>query len=243
MRRLPLLPLVLFACREPATNPPTPPTEPTAIAPAEPTPPPDAGSQFAALEQRLLAAQTVRITFAIEAEGSNTADVRGILELGPGGKARIDARGSFAGQAGEAHFVADGRTMKGESVGKRFELASGAALHESILIGLTRMGLLHNIAVLWGGRPPDLAEGGIREWVVTSEHRDATSDGKPAIGFDIVVQGTPMGETTLVLDAAGLPVERSQVVHFPNGDMRVVERYESFEVIGAAAPATTAGPP
>jgi len=234
---------LLLACREPATSAPTPPAEPVAIAPAEPAPTADARSQFEALEERLLGAETVRITFAIEAEGSNTANVRGILELGPGGKAKLDASGSFAGQAGEAHFVSDGRTMKGESGGKRFELATGAALHESILIGLIRMGLLHNIAVLWGGRPPDRAEGGIREWVVASEHHDASSEGKPAIAFTIVVQGTPMGETTLVLDAAGLPAERTQVVHFPNGDMRVVERYEAVEVIGGAAPATTARPP
>ena len=52
-----------------------------------------------------------------------------------------------------------------------------------------------------------------------------------------------MGETTLELDSAGWPTQRTQTVHFPNGDMKVVERYEAFEVIAPAAPATTARPP
>jgi hypothetical protein len=236
--------LFVLSCREPAAPQPSPTAEPEPIATAEPTPPQDPAEQFADLETRLLSAKTLRVTFDITAEGSNTANLRGVLELAADGKARIDARGTFAGEPGEVHFTSDGRTMKGERGGKRFELPTGKALQESIVLGMTRMGLLHNLAVLWGGRPPDLADGGIREWVMAIDHADASNDERGnALGFRISVQGTPMGETMLELDGAGWPTQRSQTVHFPNGDMTVVERYEAFEVIAPAAPATTARPP
>lgn len=231
------------ACQKPATTEPTATAEPQPIETPKPEPPLDPSEAFADLETRLLGAQSVQIRFDITAEGSNTATLRGMLVLSADGKARVEARGSFAGEAGELVFTSDGRTMKGERGGKRFELPTGKALQESVLLGLTRMGLLHNLAVLWGGRPPDLADGGIREWVVAADVTDASTDVAKGLGFDLTVQGTPMGEATLVLDAAGWPTERTQTVHFPNGDMKVVERYEAFEVIAGAAPATTARPP
>jgi hypothetical protein len=233
----------LFACREPAAPQPSPTAEPEPIATAEPEPPRDAGEAFADLETRLLSAQTLRVTFEITAEGANTANLRGVLELSADGRARIDARGSFAGESGEIQFTSDSRTMKGRRGAKRFELPTGKALQESIVLGMTRMGLLHNLAVLWGGRPPEHADGGVREWVMAIDLTDASTDSAKALGFRVAVQGTPMGETTLELDSAGWPTQRTQTVHFPNGDMKVVERYEAFEVIAPAAPATTARPP
>jgi hypothetical protein len=235
--------LFVAACREPTTTEPVPTAEPQPIETPKPAPPRNPGEAFADLETRLLDARSVRIRFDITAEGSNTASLRGLLEMSADGKARVDARGSFAGEAGELVFTSDGRTMKGERGGKRFELPTGTALQETVLLGLTRMGLLHNLATLWGGRPPDLADGGIREWVVATDVTDASTDAAQGFGFRLAVEGTPMGEATLVLDAAGWPTERTQTVHFPNGDMKVVERYEAFEVIAGAAPATTARPP
>ncbi len=233
----------LAACQKPATTEPTNAVEPQPIATPKPEPPRKPTEAFADLETRLLGAQSIQIRFDITAEGSNTATLRGMLVLSADGKARVEARGSFAGEPGELVFTSDGRTMKGERGGKRFELPAGKALQESVLLGLTRMGLLHNLAVLWGGRPPDLADGGVREWVVATDVTDASTDVAKALGFGLTVQGTPMGEATLVLDAEGWPTERTQTVHFPGGDMKVVERYEAFEVIAGAAPATTARPP
>lgn len=243
MRWAPLA-LLSFACHD-STPTQSPAPEPIA-APAptpDPVPPLDPEARFADLETRLLAATSVRITFDITAEGATKAALRGVLELSANGRAELEARGNFAGEPGELHFTSDGRTMKGERGGKRFELPAGKALQESVLLGLTRMGLLHNLSALWGGRPPDLADGGIREWVVAIEHRDASTAERAVLGFDLAVQGTTMGDATLVLDAAGWPAERTQTVHFPNGDMKVVERYEAFEVIAPLAPATTARPP
>jgi hypothetical protein len=235
--------LLALACRDPGATKPEPPTEPAPIETSAPTAPKTATETFADLETRLLDAQHVLVRFEITAEGASTANLRGILELSADGKARIQARGTFAGEPGELAFESDGRVMKGERGGKRFELPTGEALQESVLLGLTRMGLLHNLAVMWAGRPPDRADGGIREWVVATDVTDAGDDAKHALAFGLSVQGAAMGEATVVLDDAGWPTERTQTVHFPGGDMTVVERYEAFEVIAAAAPATTARPP
>jgi hypothetical protein len=238
MRWLPCIALSILACRDPKSTSTQPPVEP--IEPDRPTPtaePQDPAAALATLEERVLAATRVSIVFEIVAEGMNTANLRGVLELGPTGKMRLDARGSFAGEAGEVHFVCDGSTMKGERGGKRFELPVAPALRESVVLGLLRMGLLHNVAVLWNARPPDRSDGDIREWVVTTGHRYADADRGIALVFDVVVdpstRATPIGTATLELDSHGLPARREQVVHFPEGDMRVVERYESFELGGS----------
>ena len=46
------------------------------------------------------------------------------------------------------------------------------------------------------------------------------------------MEGQDVGEATLILDADGLPVERRQTVDFPEGQMRVVERYTNVRIDG-----------
>jgi hypothetical protein len=107
-------------------------------------------------------------------------------------------------------------------------------LSEALLIGMTRMGLLHNLANLVGDAPPDGGDGGVREWGVV----DSFGSGEPAgpstdmetISFAITVAGTPSGSASLELDPEGYPVERRQVVSFPGGEMRVVERYYNVTI-------------
>lgn len=94
------------------------------------------------------------------------------------------------------------------------------------------MGVLHNLAMLVGGAPPDHAAGGVEDWVQTVDHRRPVPSGPPpgpdgeAVTFGLVVGGEPSGTATLWLDDRGVPVRREQTVEFPEGVMRVVERYE-----------------
>ncbi|HWB77378.1 MAG TPA: hypothetical protein VG755_20565 [Nannocystaceae bacterium] len=191
----------------------------------------DAAAQLAELEQRLLAAERVQLTFDVTAHGVVEAQLRGILIVERGKVARIDVSGTFAGVSGDASMSADARVVKGTSGTKRFEVARPPELDAALLIGLVRMGVLHNVALLWGGRPPDHGEGGVAEWVTTNDHARAELDGgDDGIGFGITVEGQPVGDAKLVLDASGWPARREQTVRLPAGEMVVTERYEAVEV-------------
>jgi len=192
----------------------------------------DPGEQLGALEQRLLAADRVQLTFDVTARGVLEADVRGLLIVERGKIARIDASGSFGSESGEVSMTGDAREVRGASGAKRFELARPAELDASLLVGLVRMGVLHNVALLWSGRPPDHADGGVTEWVTTGAYERAVLEGgDDAIGFAITVAGQPVGSAKLLLDAAGWPALREQTVRLPAGEMQVTERYEAVEVL------------
>ena len=57
--------------------------------------------------------------------------------------------------------------------------ATPPALNEAIVIGLTRMGHLHNIAVLTGGLPPDHSDGGAADWVRVANFARSDSVARP----------------------------------------------------------------
>ncbi|HED64544.1 MAG TPA: hypothetical protein ENJ09_03210 [Planctomycetes bacterium] len=48
--------------------------------------------------------------------------------------------------------------------------------------------------------------------------------------FDLSVAGRPAGTATLKLGLLGDPLRRRQTVHFPSGDMRVVEEYSAVSI-------------
>ncbi len=188
-----------------------------------------AATAFSGLETRLTEASAVRLAFDITSEGAFESALRGTLAIEGDDRVELLASGTFGGRPVELRVSSDGRTYSyGSADGSR----SGEApprLAEALLIGLTRMGLLHNLAVLTGNSPPDRADGGVRSWV---EARDIawSGDEPPAVEFSIVVSGTPVGTATLALDPEGRPVTRRQNVQFPQGEMRVVERYTDFEI-------------
>jgi len=193
-----------------------------ACAPAVPP-----GESFAALEARLAAADTVRIAFEATAEGSVTAALSGALAIDRDAVVTLAAMGTFDGEPATLRLRADTERY---TYGNAAELTMNRrpdGLVEALVIGFTRMGILHNLAMLTRGAPPDHVDGGARDWVsVAAFRRDAD-----AIGFDLTVAGEPAGSATLVLDDDGLPVERRQTVPFPEGEMRVVETYRSVTVI------------
>lgn len=97
------------------------------------------------------------------------------------------------------------------------------------------MGLLHNLAMLSAGLPADHADGGVAEWVEYVEPKlgpaEHHGDGEARpLALQITVSDQPVAHATLWLDDEGLPVEREQVVNFPEGQLRVTERYTSFVV-------------
>ncbi len=205
---------------------------------------------FAGIEKTLLQADSVRVEFTISSEGAIASSVQGSLLLVPrANQVRLDLSGTFAAASVDLSLVSDGKRMRGGPKTKSFradkryfESETPTALGEAIVIGLTRMGLLHNIAMLTGGVPPDHSDRAVTEWIACSKFlldetaRDGDGDRAP-LTFDIAVSGKHVAEGKLWIDAeTGLPVRREQTVHFGSSTMRAVESYTVFEIGGEIDP-------
>lgn len=184
--------------------------------------PPDA--HLAEVEQALLAAEMTGVEFQIQAEGAFQADLQGELEMRGEGQVNLMATGSFGGQPVELYLEATDSAFtggQGGGGGPMFDRVPPAALKEALVLGMTRMGLLHNLARLVSGAPPDRADGGVGEWVQAVD--PAWTEG--GLTFQLQVDGQLTGEATLQFNQEGGLVGRSQVVRFPGGEMHVSEEY------------------
>jgi hypothetical protein len=185
---------------------------------------------FRELEDEWFGRSQVVLAFHVTAEGAFTADLAGRLVIRGDDVLTLEATGHFGGRPVElAVEAAEGRMVGGNGA-ETFDTTTPPALREAVVVGITRMGVLHNLARLVAGAPPDHADGGVREWVVT--HSFAWAEGQEAergVNFALTVAGEPSGEATLWLDAQGAPALREQVVRFPGGEMRVTERYAVTE--------------
>lgn len=210
-------------------------------------PPPDPGELlFLDLESRLARARTVHVKGRLTATGAVTADLSAELWLKEGNRARLDVDGVFEGKRQRASFTCDGERMQ---VGSSPVVVAEPELRDALVYGLTRMGLLHNAALLVAGEAPDHGAGGAHAWVKAERARSLVPATR--IAFDIVVATKPAGDAILQLDDQGRAHERVQDVRFDVGAMHVVERYAVFEVdvdiddarFALATPDTTAPPP
>ncbi|MEM6292823.1 MAG: hypothetical protein AAGA54_16230 [Myxococcota bacterium] len=204
--------------------------EPTEAAPAEQV---DPAARLDALEASLLS-QTVRLRFAVQSTGVVEAQFVGALAM-DGQAVELRAAGSFAGTPVELRFEADGARMTGTGGARDFDLPQPAGLRDAIAIGLVRMGLLHTLAVLSAGMPPDHADGDVRSWLSRTVQPGAPTvavmepahDALPAdpITFVTAVEGEDALTATLWFDD-GVPVERQQQTRFPDGTMDVQESFD-----------------
>lgn len=184
---------------------------------------------FSALEDRLLNAVIVRFDFHVNAQGAFEADLRGALNIGPEKQVQLTASGHFGGQPVDLLLRSEGEEFEFGNQTNRPIAARPAYLEEALLIGLTRMGILHNLARLTSASAPDHADGGVREWVTVGSFA-AGSGNSDTLSFDLTVAGQPAGSASLEIDSQGRPIVRQQTVQFPSGDMRVVERYSAFTI-------------
>jgi len=192
----------------------------------------DPGEAFGRLEEAWLLPNEIGVRFHITSEGAFQAELRGELHLGVDGVASLLGEGTFGGEAAAPFLTVSEGRMAGGNRERTFQVAAPAHLREALVMGLTRMGLLHNLARLVAGSPPDRADGTVGEWVqvhdLALEAPREDAPGSTGIRFGISVAGQPAGEATLWLGENGQPVLREQIVRFPAGEMRVVERYEIF---------------
>lgn len=188
----------------------------------------DPALAFQALEARLLRGEAERASFRITATGALTGGLDGVLVLSGEDGLSLEAVGAFDGQEVAVHLrVADGE-MVGGNGSEVFRERAPAHVREAVIIGLTRMGLMHNLARLVAARPPDHAAGGVTDWVQVEDVAwipVAGDSPRHGIGFGIAVAGQRAAGAELWLDASGLPLRRLQTVRFPGGEMRVLEEY------------------
>lgn len=197
---------------------------------------PTAAQTFALLESQLLGAARVRVSSAISAQGAIAADLQGRSDISAGGIATLVHSGTLAGRGMTLELRSDGRQLTLARDDETVQQASGRESNRALLLGLTRMGLLHNLAQLGSLKGPDHAEGGVSEWVTVhnvrylSEKKSQAAGPSPlALAFDIRVGGKPAARAVLWLDEdTRLPLKREQTVNFPGGSMTVAERYSEF---------------
>jgi hypothetical protein len=210
--------------------------------------PADPQAAFAGLQARLLAATSIDVAAEVESGAPYPSHLTGTLALGQANQLAISMDGEFKDEPVHLRLRSNAGRLVGGPHGDGdavIDVPTPPKLTEAVVVGLLGMGLLHNLALIDFGMPPDHAAGGAAEWVVTSAHtwdtgRDATIEGAAgrALSFEIAVEGHPVGDATLWLDAAtGLPLRREVNVHFSgegeggaSGVMHVTETYLKFEV-------------
>jgi hypothetical protein len=162
------------------------------------------------VESRLMAAKRIDVAFEASATGAIQSKAAGELRI-DGSDVAIDGSGA----------------MKGVSTTVRFSTNDAnrpADIRHAVVIGWTRMGLLHNLVRLLGDQDIEHDSGGIEEWVAISDISWNAQERK--LIFDIDVEGQQIGVAHLWLNRDGLPVRRTQTVHFPGGEMVVEEHYQ-----------------
>ena len=156
----------------------------------------------------------------------------------------LDAAGTFAGKPTNIKLVSNGSRMRLTVGTEVIDMETPKALNEGILIGLTRMGLLHNLARLTSKAPPDKTDGTVQDWVqvsdiAISDVKDVPSEEAKMLTFKIAVAKRPAGDASLVVEShSGKLVSRKQTVRFPGGVMHVKEVYSDLDVAASPEPAT-----
>lgn len=211
--------------------------------------PKDPEEAFATLEQRLLEAPQVNCESHLVAEGAVAADLRALHILGRDGWGHVEVTGTMLGKPVDARFAYSGDVVTFTSADERRELPMPADLRGGLLLGLTRMGWMHNVAMLVMGGWPDATDGKVDDFtravhVLGGEQLEVDGRERRALTFGVEVRGQVAATAVLWLDCeTGLPLERWQKVQTPKGEMRVVETYERFDLDPAIMTLGSTGSP
>lgn len=206
---------------------------------AEPGPeaePQDPAEVLAEAERQLIEAP-VRVRFTVKSAGVLACDFVGVLAM-EGARVNLAASGNFAGLPVELAFEADGTRMHGKGGAQAFDLPQPVALREGLGVGIVRMGILHTLAMLVSGQPPEVPEDGVRTWLVTTPMPGAptvavmepvhTALPPDPITFRTAVAGDDAVTATVWIEDGQLR-ERQQETRFPDGTMTVLEAFDPLE--------------
>lgn len=202
------------------------------------TPVPNADSLDAAIRVRWAQAECFEIDWTARAHGAVPCDIAGHHRIEPRAhRVAIEYAGTFAGTPVRSTLRANADSMW---TGAKAQ-AVPADLTHAILYGIARMGVLHNIANLVQGAPPEHAAGGIEQWLVGEAIR---CDGVEYVGgvrcwvlqMDLRIEGTRVADTRGWYDADTLmPVRRE--VNVNAGGIRFTD-IEVYRTPGCAVAGT-----
>lgn len=188
-----------------------------------------------AMEEVLTKATKLSGTFELSSQGENAGTFKGSLTLLEENKLKLTAEGSFKGEYAYVELDSrDGAITRTSTRGPKattFRDLPAPKLREAVALGLSRMGLMHNLVVLSGGESVEKREGGFDAWVKAGEVRPggvSDVDGVKCtrVDFTVLVEGRSMGDASLCIgDGTGLPLERTSTIHFPTGDMTLTEKF------------------
>lgn len=166
---------------------------------------------FEQLEQRLAKMDKFDVRFHIESSGPIPSVVKGEVHM-KGEDVHIQTYGKLKGESKAARLPAE----------EDGTLPAGS--RSAVLVGMTRMGLLHNLVrMLMMNEGIDMKPGSDPNWVKVDNITYDLADRH--FHFDIIVEGQNAGWADLWLTPDGKPQHRKEVVHFPDGDLNVEERY------------------
>ncbi len=201
-----------------------------------------------AMETNLLKLKNRRLKFRTEATGAISAAFEGEAVFKKGSVMEFRTAGKFAGKDYKLFLDCDGAKLRGGFADKPFEIDCPGGLRSGIVIGMSRMGLMHNISRLVSNKPPERIDGTVFKWLEVSDlkfakdHAPDTPQAGAALKhkdkklmvvfFTLGVEGAKnAGDVELWIDTkTNLPAYRSITVHFPQGDMFVTEKYEWSKV-------------
>jgi hypothetical protein len=187
----------------------------------------DPVAQLGGLEQRVLAADSVTIHAIVETRGGPdvTGEFDGTTTIRRRGESAIALRGTV--RAGSVK----GAWSSKKPVDPDHRDVQPDDWANAIGLAAIRMGLSHDWVDVVEQGDPDTGNGDMDSYVtvegVAWKHGDA---GTHTLVFTFTIGGMVSGDAQLTLDDRGLPAKRRVVVHFPEGDARVVEYYLSFDL-------------
>lgn len=213
----------------PTTSPPGPSSAPATqdAASTDPT------ERLTAVERSLID-DDVRARITVHSAGAVESTFVGALVM-EGNRVALTASGSFAGTPVELSFEADGERMRGKGGARDFDLPQPPELRDVLGVSIVRMGLLHTLAMLSAGQPPDVPDSDVRDWLVVTPQPGAPTVAvmepfHPELPSDPLTFRTAVaGEDSVVATVwmkEGVLLERQQETRFGEETMQVLEAFE-----------------
>ena len=123
------------------------------------------------------------------------------------------ARGSMSWDENHVRIDASA-TVAGVKKGTRYDRPYDRK--RDIAESWVRVGLAHNLYRVMNNQEIEVLNARTENVKVENGHYT----------FDVVVDGKDIGDAELWLDAGGLPLRREQTMVFPQGEMKITERYQ-----------------
>lgn len=184
--------------------------------------------------ERTLIQDAFRARVTVHSTGAVDSTFVGALVM-EGDRIALTASGTFAGTPVELSFEADGERMRGKGGARDFDLPQPPELREVLAVSIVRMGILHTLAMLSAGQPPDVPQGDVRDWLVVTPqlgaptvavmepfHTELPAD---PVTFRTAVAGDDSVTATVWIDG-GVLLERQQETRFGEETMTVLEAFE-----------------